>query len=261
MKTMLCVSAFALAAIAGQTNAAVIYDSGGFEAPNFVLGNIDTQNGWSVDPAAHTNHQVVGPTGPVNPQAGTQMVQIGQTTATRFSFPDITAGVGTRPLGEDWIVNSFDIFAPSGQTSTASFGVLAFNSAFATIAGVRIRASDRALIVTMDPDFGGGLAFGNYTVGLFAPADTWINLGVAVNVTNNQVAILSAGNVLINGWTQNATVSATLSDFDLISGSSTTTTNSMFVDNYKIESGIFAPAPGAAALLGLAGLVAGRRRR
>jgi MYXO-CTERM domain-containing protein len=265
MKKVLGVCALAMVAIAGQASAAVIYDSNGFEAPTFGLGTIENQNGWFVDPAGQATHQVVGPTvvggNTVNPASGGQMVRITQTTGTRFSFPDITAGVASRPAGQDWVINNFDIFAPSGQTSTAFFGVLAFNSSVVTIGGARLRASDGALIVTLDPDGAGPMAFSNYTIGVNAPFNTWVNLGLAVNVATNQVAVLSGSSVLISGTGPGTTATATLSDFDLISGSNATLTNSMFVDNYIVKTDTTAPAPGALGVLGLAGLVAGRRRR
>ncbi|HVU65278.1 MAG TPA: hypothetical protein VHC70_14950 [Phycisphaerales bacterium] len=266
MKTMLSVGALALMTIAGQASAAVIYDSHGFEAPTFAAGTIEGQDGWFVDPALHTQHQVVGPTlvgaNMVNPAGGSQMVQISQTTASRFSFPDITAGVAGRPVGDNWVINNFDIFAPSGQTSAGFFGVLAYNSSFNTLAGVRLRASDGLVVVTIDPDGAGStFAFGNYSIGLNAPLGTWVNLGIAINVATNDVAILSGTSVLLAGTTQVAGANATLSDFDLYSPGDATLTNSMFIDNYIVTTDTTAPAPGAAGLLGLAGLVATRRRR
>ncbi len=255
-------SIVALAALAGSAQATVLYTSGGFEAPTFTVGNIDGQGGFVTDPAAHTQHQVVGVTGAVNPAGGSQMVQLNAVASTRWSFPDISGLVGTRPVGEDWITCNFDIYAPAGQTSTATYGVLAYNAAFATVGGVRVRASDRAIIVTLDPDGPGAAAFGSYTLGLFAPADTWVNLGLAINVSTNALALYSGNTILFSGAaTAQAGTAATISDFDLVSSSGAATTNVMYVDNYVVGSDNVAPAPGAAALLGLGGLVAARRRR
>lgn len=247
--------------LAAAAQAGVIYDSQGFEQPLFNLGNIDGQNGWAADPAGHTQHTVTGAVGPTAP-LGNQMLQITQATATRWSFKDISSAVAARTLGEDWIWCQFDINAPAANTSTAFFGVSAYNSSGAQLAGARVRASDGALIVTLDPDGAGPNAFGNYTLGtppLAVTRGQWINLGVAVNVVTGQAAITSGGNLVFLG-TANAGF-ATLSDFDPMSGASTTLTQSVYIDNFIITSETVVPAPASAALLGLGGLVAARRRR
>lgn len=252
----------AAAGLAAAANAGVIYDAQGFEAPLFGPGNVGGQEGWSLDPAGHTQHTVINGADGATTPLGNQMLRITQTTATRWSFKDITAPVAARPVGEDWIWARFDINAPVANTSTAFFGVSAYNAAGVQLAGARLRASDGAVIVTLDPDGAGPNAFGNYTLGtpaLLAPRGQWINLGVAVNIVTGQAAITTGNSILIAG---NANAGfATLSDFDPMSGAAASLTNSMYIDNFIITSDTVVPAPATAALLGLGGLVAARRRR
>lgn len=252
----------AAAGLAAAANAGVIYDAQGFEAPLFAAGNVGGQAGWGLDPAAHTQHTIINGADGATTPIGNQMLRISQTTATRWSFPDITAGVAGRASGEDWIWCQFDINAPAANTTPAFFGVSAYNAAGTQLAGARLRASDGLLIVTLDPDGAGPTAFGNFTLGtpaIAAPRGQWINLGVAVNVVTGQAAITSGGNLLVIG-AANAGF-ATLSDFDAMSGPSATLTQSVYLDNYIVTSEFVVPAPATAALLGLGGLVAARRRR
>ncbi len=257
--------AFGLLAAAGfaaAASAGVIYDSQGFEAPLFTAGNVDGQAGWAADPAGHTQHTIINGADGATTPIGSQMLRITQATGTRWSFPDITAGVAGRASGEDWIWCRFDINAPSANTTPAFFGVAAYNSSAALLAAARLRASDGAVIVTLDPDGAGPAVFGSYTLGtpaLLAPRGQWINLGVAVNVVTGQAIITSGDSILITG---NANAGfATLSDFDAMSGASSTLTQSVYLDNYIVTSESVVPAPATAALLGLGGLVAARRRR
>lgn len=251
----------AVAALAATSSAyaTILYDSNGFESPTFVPGSVGGQDGWFVDPAGHTQHQVVsGAQGTVAP-IGSQMLRVQQTTATRWSFPDISGDVVTRPVGENVIWNEFALNLPTVTTSTAGFGVLAYDASLATIGGVRVRGSDAALIVTLDPDGASPtFAFGSYTIGLTVPRDTWINLGIAVNVVTGELSITSGGTALITGTAGGAF--ATLSDFDAISGSSTTTTDSIYLDEYIIQSVTAIPEPATAAL-GIAALGLLHRRR
>jgi len=261
MKTFVSVAALLLAG-AASAQAGLIYDAQGFEAPLFAPGNVDGQNGWLADPAGHTLHTIINGADGVTSPIGSQMLRISQTTGTRWSFPDISAPVAARTLGEDWIWAKFDINAPVANTTTAFFGVSAYNSAGAQLAGARVRASDGAIIATLDPDGPGGVAFGNYLVGnpaLALPRGQWLNLGVAVNVVTGGVAITSGNNILIAGTA--AAGFATLSDFDAMSGGAASLTQSMYLDNYIITSESVVPAPGALALLGGAGLLGARRRR
>lgn len=252
----------AAAGLAAAANAGVIYDSQGFEAPLFTAGNVGGQDGWLLDAPGHTQHTIINGADGATAPIGSQMLRITQTTATRWSFPDITTQVGARTLGEDWIWCKFDINAPAANTTTAFFGVSAYNSSGVQLAGARLRASDGALVATLDPDGAGPQAFGNYLVGnppLAAPRGQWINLGVAVNVVTGEAAITSGNAILIAGLA-NAGFAA-LSDFDAMSGANATLTQSMYIDNYIITSEGAVPAPASAALLGLGGLVAARRRR
>ncbi|MBY0261069.1 MAG: hypothetical protein K2Q20_01910 [Phycisphaerales bacterium] len=262
MKTFMSVAALLLAA-ATSASAGIIHDSQGFEAPLFTSGPIDGQNGWAVDPAGQTLHQVTGAVGATSP-IGSQMLRAQQgVTSTRYSWVDLSAGIAARPIGEDWIWNRFDINVPVANTATSTFGVFAFNATGGIIGGVQVRGSNGLLFVTLDPDGAGPAAFGNYTLGtpaLAVPRGQWINLGVAVNVATNAIAITSGSSIVFQGVAAPGSA-ATLSDFDIFSAASATLTDSVYFDNYSVTSESVVPAPGAFALVGLGGLLAARRRR
>lgn len=261
MKTLLSVGTLALG-LAASAQAGIIFDSQGFEAPGYTAGNLDGQNGWVSDPVGHTQHTVINGADAGTSPLGSQMLRITQSTGTRWSLVDITAQIAARTLGDDWIWCKFDINAPAANTTAALFGVGAYNSSGALVAGIRIRASDGALVASFDPDGAGPTAFNNYLLGtpaLAIPRGQWINLGVAVNVATGLVAITSGDSIITVGTA--APGFATLSDFDPMSGASSTTTQSVYLDNYIITSESVVPAPGVSALLGAGGLLAARRRR
>lgn len=262
MKTFVSVAALLLAA-ATSASAGIIYDAQGFEGPLFTVGNIDGQDGWTVNPVGQTLHQVTGAVGATSP-IGSQMLRAQQgTTNTRFSWVDLAAGIAARPIGEDWIWNRFDINIPTANTAPSTFGVLAFNASGGIVGGVQLRGSDGRLFVTLDPDGAGPAAFGSYSLGTPALAVTrgqWINLGVAVNLTTNAIAITSGSAIVFQGSAA-AGSAATLADFDIFSSASATLTDSAYFDNYIVSSESVVPAPGTFALVGLGGLLAARRRR
>lgn len=258
-----------LLAAAGAANAQLLYNAGGFEAPRFTAGNIDLQDAgaWTVDPAGHTDHVVVsGPTLGATPFGG-QMVRLNANAAgARFSWADVTAGVAGRTAGNDFIYTSTKIFMPLAADLPANangvFGLLAFNAAAGNLGGVRVRLSDGAIIGTLDPDGPGASAFNNYTFGPAAVLSrgAWHEIAFGINIVNRALTIVIDGAVFFTGTTSQ-TAALTLTDVDYISSISGTVAGSVLVDDYSVEAIAAIPTPGAAALLGLGGLAAARRRR
>jgi len=246
-----------------------LYQSGGFESPRFAPGTIDGQDSgaWSVDPAAQGNHLVVsGTTLGANPFSGTQMVRLNG-PSTNFSWPDITAGVAGRTAGNDVIVTSTRIFIPLASELAAGangvFGILAYNAAASNMGGIRVRVSDGAIFGTIDPDGAGPTAFGNYTFGAggILARGQWHEIGFGLNIVTRAMTLLVNGATLFTGTTSQ-TVALNLTDVDFISSLvSGAQPASVLVDDYSVVAVAVVPSPAAAALLGLGGLAAFRRRR
>lgn len=248
-------------------SAQVLYQSDGFESPRFAPGTISGQDSgaWAVDPAGQANHLVVsGTTLGANPFSGTQMVRVNG-PSTNFSWPDITAAVAGRTAGNDVIVTSTRIFLPLASELAAGangiFGILAYNAAASNMGGIRVRVGDGAIIGTIDPDGVGPSTFGNYlfNAGGVLARGQWHEIGFGLNIVTRAMTLTVNGATVATGTTSQ-TVALNLADVDFI-GSLVTGAQpaSALFDDYSVVAVV--PSPAAAALLGLGGLAAFRRRR
>jgi len=264
------VSAFFVLAASGSVMGQSLYNSGGFESPRFSAGTLDAQDGglWSVDPSSATGHSVVtSPTAGASP-FGSQMVRLNPAASgTVFSWPDITAGVAARTAGNDVIMTSYKIFLPvAGELATGAngaFGTIAYNAALASMGGIRFRLDTGVALFLMDPDGAGPQTFTNYTSGTtpFAISrGVWHDVGFAVNIANRQLSFLVNGALVTQGFVP-ALTGLSLGEVDLVSSAIGTIPGTVLVDDYSVSAIFVVPTPGAAALLGLGGLMAARRRR
>lgn len=240
-------SAAAVLAIASGANAAVIYSTS-FESP-FTVGALNGQQGWTADAGSVAN--TAG-----NARTGTQYAQMtGSQIGTsakwawngNFSLsaaqlavaPIVRAGVWTAQggnLGTKVVTAGLDLY----DTNVARIGLIYI-------------ASDGSVNVLDGNGLGGGTAAGTVNVSAYH------HLEVEANFQTMTVEFFVDGvSIYVGGH-----VSSDFGDADIRSTRSTTgtggTTYITAYDDFTLENNV--PAPGALALMGLGGLVAGRRRR
>ncbi|MBM4007138.1 MAG: hypothetical protein FJ292_06185 [Planctomycetes bacterium] len=147
-----------------------------------------------------------------------------------------------------------NIYVASGQTINSSYGIMIGDTSFSYSCGMMI--SNTGQVWTAN----NGYAVANRTNRTTTALDTWHNFLIFWDtVSGNATAYLNGTLIADYTPTNKAGVFAvqlfTTTDNG---GSGSTTANGFgFADNFSVSS---VPAPGAAALVGLAGLMARRRR-
>ena len=253
LRPALCVAT--VLAISGAASAQTLFSTS-WEAPQWTLGNIPGQNGFDLFPGtAAAAHQVVGATTvgsqTVTPATGSQMHQSSVLSGFSYAWPDLTAAWAARTAGNDVAWSSFNIFLPSTSTSTSWHGIRAFNAAGSLLGGLQFRNSDGASIIT---NAGGQ----NFLLGLSIPRGQWVSVAMGLDFVSGRISYNVNGSVFVSVLT--TTVGAALGDVDLVSVASGASAAGgvAFTDDFRVAA---IPAPGAAALMGIGGLLCVRRRR
>jgi hypothetical protein len=238
----------------------------GFEAPTFVAGGLNGQNGWN----ASSTWSVVN--NPAQASTGDQFVQNSMTASstaatTRFAWVD------TPQSGLDLAGNNHQVLAVCDVALDAT----SLNGARLNTAGIQMYAdngntligaiqlrnfSATSLGVALFNSAGAGVGF------TFTPAltfGTYFELAIIADYSTHTLRYFIEGSELIGGGGFSPTFAGSIdnfSDADLVSSRASSTTSSggrnTRYDNFLVAK---IPAPGAMALLGLGGLVAARRRR
>lgn len=273
-----CKSALVAAVVAcglvSSANAAVLFNSGGFEG--YTLGALDGQNGWNVFPDG------TGGTGNTASAAGRfQVVSLGGTIGnavrvaggsinsitSAFAWPDI----GYTPAAGEQVVVEADIARSVGTTSgttSAGYYVDIFGLTGTRVARFGLGLSTNSLLPSIQV-----VSRFNTTSGQFDPAGGIFNVTVANGLTANAFYSFSAVlNFQTKSWDLNVNgapfltalpfvdlASTGLGDADLNVSSLAGRTDAGFYDNYKVYTVI--PEPSALGLLAPAGLMMARRRR
>ncbi|MDP1661971.1 MAG: hypothetical protein Q8L55_08645 [Phycisphaerales bacterium] len=271
MKTML-VSCAAIAVLAGSalTSAQTLYATGWEAAPaspGWNTGNVAPQNAWTNFNNAG-GHQVVNSGATiagtvVTAAAGSRFhASVPSTSATtvfgRWSWVDLTAAWAGRTAGNDFVIVSMDMFLPTGSTAACLHGVEGYGDSGGGagtlfLGGFVVNPNNAGLYI----EAAGGVLTQMGTV----PRNTWFRVDLAYHSATGEMGLALNGTYL--GFGQGAAATVSVSDWDLFNRNSVTGTlpgagSNMATDNYSV---VAVPTPGAAALLGLGGLVAGRRRR
>jgi len=270
MKTFVALAAFA-GVVTGVASGAVIsaYD---FNTPTFAVGALGTdvtgvtagQNGWFTFGGANSNYSIVN-----DPQSGGtrgQSLRISgpssTSTATRYAWTDDVAN--NWGASDSHITSVFDLYVGS-SSSTNQGGQLIFDSTGTKIlAGVYQQASTGQLYLLANYNNAGTI--GNYI----------FNLGTSAIMTSNAWHTLVVDYDVVTGRAQAGFLNTSTNSFSLfyvdgaaagnnpgeadfiVSRNAASTGANFYFDNLQIQT---TPTPGSLALLGLGGLVAGRRRR
>lgn len=233
------IAAAALAASSGF--AAVLFDSYGFEAPQYSLGSLTGQNGWVRDGTgvATVQNTVV--------QSGAQAVSLTGNT-TEWHWPDL----GYNATPGEFVRASAGILRGSSPEATKNFGFFldAYNASVQRVArvGLGVSAGAPALVVTALVD---GTA-GNYLIETGLSWDTWYDVQMDLKFDTQSFDVYLNG-VLKASDLSFLVAANSLGDVDLMKSFTTGATDIGYFDNYKVEA-LLVPEPtaGALLLLGLA---------
>ena len=194
-------------------------------------------------------------------------IQGSSTTSSRFAWTDdVYNNWGSRDVGSDTIYAVWDQDTTTTNASRNKFGAVIYDATQTKIlAGMYVTASTGVLQLLSYSTSGSITGNGAYTAtGVTIARDAWQSFAMTFNTTTG----VSGYYWKVSGtWTgttiQGAAAGVNPDEFDLYQSANSSTTQGLaYYDNILISSGSgsFVPAPGAAALIGLAGLVARRRR-
>jgi len=282
MKSVFFASA-TVALVAASASADTVLQSTNFNASSgFTLGALATdstgttagQGGWYTyttglggsanwtianDPASGGTHgQVLATT------AGTTATG---NNATRFAWTDDIHNA-SRPAGETLIACTYDFYVGGSATSTNRYGAYMYDASGAKIlSGVTVQNNTGQLYIVGSYNNAGTV--GNYsfstgTSGILA-RNTWVTLACTFDMVTGRFQ----GGYSTNGgvtftlfYVDGAAAGTAVDELDLIgsvnSGTAAQGGTTGYYDNIQVTS---SPAPGALALLGVAGLAGARRRR
>jgi len=282
MKSVFFASA-TVALVAASASADTVLQSTNFNASSgFTLGALATdstgttagQGGWYTyttglggsanwtianDPAAGGTHgQVLATT------AGTTATG---NNSTRFAWTDDIHNA-SRPAGETLIACTYEFYVSGSSTSTNRYGAYMYDASGAKIlSGVTVQNNTGQLYIVGSYNNAGTV--GNYsfstgTSGILA-RNTWVTLALTFDMVTGRFQ----GGYSTNGgasfnlfYVDGAAAGTAVDELDLIgsvnSGTAAQGGTVGYYDNIQVTS---SPAPGALALLGVAGLAGARRRR
>jgi hypothetical protein len=250
--------AFALAASA---SAGVIYSTNFSE---FTGGDVNGQNGWATyDPTFTTGGgnfatiQRVGPTG-----AGNVLRFDSGTSAAgspRYAFaPGFgSAFTAEAAAGNNVLSSSVDMYMASGQASAARQGMLAFDASGTRIlTGFYVQANTGLVYLLANYNNAGTIGNFAFNTNVVMGYDQWVNFNMTWNQASGRMVVSWGANAFFVDGAAAGQVADEVDFYNTRNGSTVATT--VFFDNLDISA---VPAPGALALLGLAGVAGSRRRR
>jgi len=255
------VTAVVASAASAQTTVS-IYSTGFDSSQGYTAGDINGQNGWATyEPgggSAYANVTFTAPAGFSGDGAMAMDSGTSGTTSPRYAWPglyDSTWG-SLVSQGFNKLVTRNQLYIGSGSTSTARFGLVNFDSSGTKIlSGYYVQANTGTLYMLGYYNNAGTLNNFAFNTGLTLGFNEWVEVTTTWDATTGRFEVFWGTNgFFVDG--AGAGSSASETDFYVTRNGSTVATTAYF-DNLNIEA---VPAPGAIALLGLAGL-AGRRRR
>jgi hypothetical protein len=263
IRSAVAIFAVAMALLAaGRASAVPVFDSGGFEAPRYIAGELsgqDTQGPWLKD--AGTATAVVQST---VTNGGTQAVQYTRPAAaagdTRYGvLKPLTPTGSLQVLRVNWSMN-----VQQTQVPTVDFGPFfgvegydAFNDVPKLIGSLGVDASTGDVLIQ---ESGSG-AF--IETGLVVPFNQWNNYSLEMNyVTKTYQAYVNGAAVgdpepFVDPGITSFTA-APISTLAASGGAGLLAPGTAYFDNYGIE---IVPEPSTVAIIGLASLGLLRRRR
>jgi len=247
--------------VAQGATAGVLYST---DFSGFSLGGINGQNGWTTyDPtfttgggtfASVVNNAPSNTGNALRFDSGT-----GATTSPRYAWgPNFgTQFSADAAAGNNVLVAQTSMYMASGSTSTARQGMVAFDSTGAKIlTGFYVQANTGIVYLLANYNNAGTInnfAFNtNVTIGY----NQWVDFTMTWNQASGRMEVAWGANAFYVDGAGAGSVADEVDYYNTRNGSTVATT--AYFDNLTISA---VPAPGALALLGVAGLAGARRRR
>jgi len=232
---------------------------------NYTTGSLSGQGGWALYGGTTANYTIqtaitANPTGKalaINQTAGTTSAAYSRDAEKIFTASSWT----NRTADQNTAVFKWDMYVPAGGTSTNTMGAEIENANYYSLGGIYIRPSDGLVYIRGKTAAGTSLA-SNYSItGSYVTLGAWNSYSVAYNsvsgVSRMSWTDKTLGNVY-SDLTMYSTYTPVEVDFNAVTYGATTVANTVYYDNMGVYATV--PSPGAVALIGLAGLVARRRR-
>ncbi len=232
---------------------------------NYTTGSLSGQGGWALYGGTTANYTIqtaitANPTGKalaINQTAGSTSAAYSRDAEKIFTASSWT----NRTAGQNTCVFNWDMYVPAGGTSTNTMGAEIENSSYYSLGGIYIQPSN-GQVYLRGKTTSATTAASNYTVtGSFVTLGAWNSYSVAYNsvsgVSRMSWTDKTAGNVY-SDLTLYAAYTPVEVDFNAVTYTVPVVANTVYYDNMGVYATV--PSPGAAALIGLAGLVARRRR-
>lgn len=241
----------AFVALGAPLAGAEIIAQSNWDPPAWTVGVIAGQNGWTNFNAA-AGHQVVAAQGGVTPFSGTQMhlsTPSTQADTERDAYIDVTSAWAGR-TGGNIARGSMMVYLPSTSTAPSQFGGLFYTTSGTGVGWLLSTVTGAVSLL----DSSGALT----ATGLTVPRNTWTGVVIDFDTAAGLLSVQVAGSA---GATSVSTAALAITDFDLANFSDPVSPSAspvVFTDDYRLEA---VPAPGAAGLLGAAGVFGARRRR
>ncbi|MEY2713666.1 MAG: hypothetical protein RIT24_9 [Planctomycetota bacterium] len=265
MKCAFGFAGIAATAVASAASAAVTFYSTGFEAPDFAAGDVNGQSGWTTyDPTFTTgggNFATVTTGAPAG-FGGSQALRLdsgtGATSSPRYAWGPAFGAQFTAAAaaGDNVLVAQTSMYMASGQTSTARQGMVTFDSSGTKIlTGFYVQANTGLVYLLANYNNAGTINNFAFNTNITIGYDQWVNFTTTWNQATGRMEVFWGA----NGFFVDGAAAGSIADetdyYNTRNGS--TIGSTAYFDNFAVGA---VPAPGAIALLGLAGLTARRRR-